>query len=73
LKRFAKLKRYPLRWPFVIIVALAIIALAWITQQRLTIETNIINTLPGNDPVIADARYVISHHPLWDICWEGLP
>jgi len=64
LKRFAKLKRYPLRWPFVIIVALAIIALAWITQQRLTIETNIINTLPGNDPVIADARYVISHHPL---------
>jgi predicted exporter/SAM-dependent methyltransferase len=50
----------------VIIVVLAVIALAWSTQKRLSIETNIINALPGNDPVIADARYVISHHPLQD-------
>lgn len=49
-----------------ILVVLTVIALAWITQKRLTIETNIINALPGNDPVIADARYVISHHPLQD-------
>lgn len=64
MKKFPKLRHYTLRWPFVIIVVLAIIALAWITQKRLTIETNIINTLPSNDPVIAEALYVISHHPL---------
>ncbi|MCK9364708.1 MAG: methyltransferase domain-containing protein [Syntrophales bacterium] len=66
MKRFTKLRRYSLRWPFVIIVVLAVIALAWSTQKRLSIETNIINALPGNDPVIADARFVISHHPLQD-------
>ena len=66
MKIFAKLRRYSLRWPFVIIVVLAVVALAWITQKRLTLETNIINALPGNDPVIADARFVISHHPLQD-------
>ncbi|MHB8828870.1 MAG: methyltransferase domain-containing protein [Syntrophales bacterium] len=66
MKIFAKLRRYSLRWPFVIIVVLAVIALAWMTQKRLTLETNIINALPGNDPVIADARFVISHHPLQD-------
>ncbi len=66
MKRFAELRRYSLRWPVVIIVLLAVLALAWSAQERLTTETNIINALPGEDPVIADARYVISHHPLQD-------
>lgn len=49
-----------------IIVVLAAFALIFATQKRLTIETNIIKAIPQNDPVIADARYVISHHPLQD-------
>ncbi|MBN1665303.1 MAG: methyltransferase domain-containing protein [Deltaproteobacteria bacterium] len=66
MKRLSTPGRYPLRWSFALIVCLTVIALAWSAQKRLTIETNIIDALPGSDPVIADARYVISHHPLQD-------
>jgi uncharacterized protein len=45
-----------------IIVAL-LFAVAW---QRLEIDFDVVNSLPGNDPVITDAKYVLKNHPVQD-------
>lgn len=60
------MRRYHLRWSLVVFLAASVVVLVLATQNRLDVETNIINALPQDDPVIADARYVISHHPLQD-------
>ncbi len=55
-----------LRWP-IIIFALALIAFLFIYQSRtFKIDTDLIEYLPKNDPVLTDARYVIQHLPFQD-------
>lgn len=66
MKILPKPQRYHIRWPLIIAVVLVAAALVAVTRMRLTIDTNIINAIPQGDPVIADARYVIAHHPLQD-------
>ncbi len=56
--------RFPVRWSVVVLVALVMGCIFFLARQRLTVETNVVNALPPDDPVIADARAVISHHPL---------
>lgn len=58
--------RYLLRWSLVIIVILAIIGLFTAGIYRLQFDTDIMSSLPQSDPVLADARYVIIHHPIHD-------
>jgi predicted exporter len=58
--------RYFLRWSLVIVVILAVIGLFTAGISRLQFDTDILASLPQNDPVLADARYVIMHHPIHD-------
>jgi len=58
--------RLLLRWSLVIVVILSIVALFLAGIHRLHFDTDILASLPQNDPVLADARYVIMHHPIHD-------
>ncbi|MDX9787130.1 MAG: MMPL family transporter [Desulfobacterales bacterium] len=53
---------YPLLL-LVLIGAAVLFAIGW---QRVTIDTDIVNSLPRKDPVIADAVHIFRHHPLQD-------
>jgi len=43
-----------------------IAALFFLGIQRLTFDANILNSIPQNDPVLLDGRYVFLHHPIHD-------
>ena len=58
--------RYLLRWSLVIVVILAVVGLFTAGIYRLQFDTDILASLPQSDPVLADARYVIMHHPIHD-------
>jgi predicted exporter len=47
-------------------VILAVIGLFTAGIYRLQFDTDILSSLPQSDPVLADARYVIMHHPIHD-------
>ena len=51
-------------WPLIMIVFLGLGLLFLIGRYRLVIDTDIVAALPQNDPVVADGRYVIAHHPI---------
>jgi uncharacterized protein len=53
-------------WPLAGLTVLCLAVLAGIGMFRLKIDTDIISALPGKDPVVADARAVIRHHPNQD-------
>ena len=60
------LSKYKIKWPIVLIVTL-IVALLFIWESKyLKIETDILESMPHNDPVLASARQVISHLPIQD-------
>jgi predicted exporter len=40
--------------------------MSYVSKTRLGIDTDVTKSLPVNDPVIADAQYVMSHHPMKD-------
>ena len=60
------MRRYILRWSLVIIVVLAVIGLFALGVHRLHFDTDVLTSLPQDDPVLADARYIIMHHPIHD-------
>jgi predicted exporter/precorrin-6B methylase 2 len=55
-----------LRYSFVVVVILVVIGLFNAAIHRLKFDTDILASLPQSDPVLADARYVIMHHPIHD-------
>ncbi|MGA8240047.1 MAG: hypothetical protein WB818_05700 [Desulfobacterales bacterium] len=54
----------PLNWRFLSLTVLAVTALFVLGLYRITIDTDIVGSLPQNDPVIADAAYLFTHHPM---------
>jgi predicted exporter/precorrin-6B methylase 2 len=60
------MQRYLLRWSLVVVVILGVIGLFAAGIHRLHFDTDILNSLPQNDSILADARYVIMHHPIHD-------
>ncbi len=60
------MQRYLVRWSLVIIAILSVIGLFAAGVHRLHFDTDILTSLPQNDPVLADARYIIMHHPIHD-------
>ncbi|MCP4135326.1 MAG: MMPL family transporter [bacterium] len=60
------MKKEQLRWPLLIIITSVIGILFYIGLNRLKFDTDIAKSLPGNDPVLEDARYVIDNHPVQD-------
>jgi uncharacterized protein len=61
-----KKHKFSLRWPLIIFAA-AIIAVIFINRlNNFSIDTDVVGSLPQNDPVLKDARYVIRHLPFQD-------
>jgi predicted RND superfamily exporter protein len=47
--------KYQIRWSIVLIVALIVAELFFWESKNLKIETDILESMPQNDPVLADA------------------
>lgn len=60
------LGKYQIRWSIVFIVILIVAALFFWESKNLKFETDILESMPHNDPVLADARQVIKHLPIQD-------
>ncbi len=60
------LHKYQIKWPIVVIVAFAVALLFFWESSHLKIETDILESMPQNDPVLADARLIIKHLPIHD-------
>jgi predicted exporter/SAM-dependent methyltransferase len=60
------LRKYQIKWPIVFIVALIVALLFFWESQHLKIETDILESMPHNDPVLSDARQIIRHLPIQD-------
>lgn len=60
------LSKYQIKWPLVIIVAFAVAILFVWESGNLKIETDILESMPQNDPVLSDARRIIKHLPIQD-------
>ncbi|MFN2353935.1 MAG: methyltransferase domain-containing protein [Desulfopila sp.] len=48
------------------ITALSVIALAFLGLLRLTIDTNVVRSLPTGEKIIADGLKIFEHHPIHD-------
>src|SRR5512139_901137 len=60
------LQRYKLRWSFIILVLLVVTGVFVAGLQRLIFDTDLVASLPQDDPVLADARRMITSHPIQD-------
>src|SRR4030065_877027 len=60
------LKTSGVRGPTAVIVAAAVVALAYVVQSRIKLDSDVIAGLPAQDPAIADTVYVLSHHHVLD-------
>ncbi len=58
--------RKNIRWPFALLIILAAAAMSYVSKTRLAIDMDITKSLPVGDRVIADAEYVLTHHPVKD-------
>jgi len=59
-------RRYPIRWSIVLVTALIVGILFYWETSHLKIETDILESMPRHDPVLASARRVISRLPIQD-------
>lgn len=60
------MKNIQINFPLLFIVLIAVVMLSVISTQRIKIDTDIVSSLPLNDPVIKDAIHLFSNHPLQD-------
>ena len=60
------LSKYQIKWSIVAIVAFAVALLFFWESNHLKIETDILESMPQNDPVLSDARLIIKHLPIQD-------
>ncbi|MFH0786020.1 MAG: MMPL family transporter [Pseudomonadota bacterium] len=54
--------RFP--WLLIVLVVVGVVVLFLVGRQRLAIDSDLVASLPQNDPVVAAARSVIAHHPI---------
>ncbi|KQC10233.1 MAG: hypothetical protein APR62_12365 [Smithella sp. SDB] len=60
------LRKHQIKWPIIFIVALIVAGLFFWESKNLKIETDILESMPHNDPILSDARHVIKHLPAQD-------
>ena len=60
------LQRYKLRWSFIIFVLLVVTGAFVTGLQRLIFDFDLVASLPQDDPILADARRIITNHPIQD-------
>ncbi|MBN1365753.1 MAG: methyltransferase domain-containing protein [Syntrophaceae bacterium] len=58
--------KYQIKWSIVFVVTLIVAALFCWETNNLKIETDILESMPHKDPVLADARLIIKHLPVQD-------
>ncbi len=61
-----KSPKYPKRWALALFLILAVVGLFMAGLQRLNLNADILSSLPQNDPILADASYVLKNHPIYD-------
>lgn len=54
------------RWWLFFVLAPLLAGMFWLGERRVAIETDITSSIPGRDPVLADARFILQHHPALD-------
>lgn len=54
------------RWILAALIILSVAALFTAGVHRLKFDTDVLNALPQDDPVLDDGRYVFLHHPIQD-------
>ena len=59
-------RKYQIKWSIVFIVTLIVAAIFFWESKNLQIETDILASMPHDDPVLADARLIIEHLPSQD-------
>ena len=55
-----------IRWKVVVLVVLAFAGIYAAAGLNLKTETDIVASLPKQDKVMADARYIVTHYPVFD-------
>jgi uncharacterized protein len=60
-------KKYAPNWIVVFLMRIMVFFLLMLSFYRLQIDSDIIGSLPDNDPVISDARHVMMYHPMQDL------
>ncbi len=60
------LQRYKLRWSLIILVLLGVTGAFVTGLQRLIFDVDLVSSLPQDDPILADARRIITDHPIQD-------
>ncbi len=60
------LHKYKIRWSIVFMATLIVAMLSFWESRNLKIETDILESMPHDDPVLADARLIIKHLPVQD-------
>jgi predicted exporter/predicted LPLAT superfamily acyltransferase len=55
------------KWAPLILTVVVALILFWVGWQRLTIDSDIVGTLPLDDPVLSDAAAVVKNHPMQDL------
>jgi len=58
--------KYFLRRFLAALVILVVAGLFVVGLERLQFDSNILASLPQDDPVLADAHYIFTHHPIYD-------
>lgn len=59
-------QKYSIKWSIVVVAALIVGLLFFWETNHLKIETDILESMPQNDPVLNSARQVIGHLPIQD-------
>jgi predicted exporter len=57
---------YLSRWILAALIMMTVVGLFATGVHRLKFDTDVLNALPQDDPVLADGRYVFLHHPIQD-------
>ncbi len=60
------LPRYRLRWSFIIFVLLVVTGAFVTGLERLIFDVDLVASLPQDDTILADARRIITNHPIQD-------
>jgi predicted exporter len=58
--------KYPIKWPLILAIILLLVSLFFWGNRFLKVETDILQSMPQTDPVLADARLIIEHLPVQD-------
>jgi len=60
------MKHLQTNFPLLFAVLIAVALISVVSMQRIKIDTDIVSSLPQDDPVIKDAVHLFSNHPLQD-------